>query len=62
MRHQYDPDESTREDLRAAAAANRRHRARMTRTTNPRDTDYIDPDDFPDTRHQYTGQQPLDLD
>ena len=60
--HPYDSDESTREDLRAAEAANRRHRARMTRTTNPRDPDYIDPDDFPDTRHQYTGQQPLDLD
>ena len=53
-------NDSTLEDLRNAEAANRRHRARMTRTTNPRDPDYIDPDDFPD--HQYTGQQPLDLD
>lgn len=60
--HPYDPDESTLEDLRNAEAANRRHRARMNRTTNPRDPDYIDPDYFPDHGHQYTGQQPLDLD
>lgn len=52
-------NDSTLEELRNAQAANRRHRARMTRTTNPRDPDYIDP---PDDDHQYTGQQPLDLD
>lgn len=52
------------EDLRAQAQAQRLHetrrRARFLAHPNPRDPDY--PGDPPDTDHQYTGQQPLDLD
>ena len=53
----YEPDESEAEELRAQVRFERRQLARYIRNPDPRDPDYPgDPD------HQYTGQQPLDLD
>ena len=47
MRHEHDPDESTREELRAQIRLERQ--TRRLRTLNPRDPDYCgDPEDFPD--------------
>ena len=47
MRHEYDRDESEREELRAQIRFERRTAHR--RALNPRDPDYYgDPEDFPD--------------
>ena len=53
-----DPDtlEDLRHEARAEQIRQNRQRAQYLRHYHPRDPDHIDPD------HQYTGQQPLDLD
>lgn len=55
--HHLHVDETEAEELAAQAREQQRQQNQRRRHYNPRDPDYID---WP--THQYTGQQPLDLD